>query len=154
MASKVIITYHPVLSGNILHLRRLIDNLNQALTCVPFLVQGSDILRGHLLVQRDVDGLMNPLKPRSHMWNKANLCSQPGTDLPLVYVIGKCICHEIVRQLGDIVLRGRLSASTRVSRDAKNSWLSTKEWNERGNCELGSSRITARVGNAGSFRNI
>lgn len=97
---------------------------------------------------------MNTLEPDSNVGDEGNAGSELRADLPLVNVISQAVRDNVVREELDVVLGAWLGTSSRVSRDTERSGLSTEERNQRGDSNLGCSRVAARVGNASSLGDI
>ena len=69
-------------------------------------------------------------------------------------MIRQTVRNEVVLEVLHIVLWARLRACARVTRDTKDSGLTTDELKQRRNAELSSSGVATRVCDACSVRNL
>lgn len=96
-----------VLATDVLHQRRLTDDLDQLLTGVAVLVDLANVARRHGLVERDRDGVVNAAEPDGNVRDEGHLGAELGADLALVDVARQAVRNDVAREEVDVVLGGR-----------------------------------------------
>ena len=159
-------------TSNALDERCLANNVHKLLTSITVLEDIADVARGHLLLQRDADRVLersqhcskikkgkvktyvNTLEPGGNMGNERNASVKLRADLPLVNVISQAVSDEVVGQEVDVVLRARLGTSAGVPRNTERGGLATEIRNQGTNSNLGGGSVASRVGYPGSLSNL
>lgn len=143
-----------VLPADRLDARRLPGYPYELLSCIPVLIYLSDISTAERAVKWQRDCVVDALEPRRDVRDERNLNAELVANLALVDVVGEGIGDEVVPQVLDVVLGGRLCTRTRVPRNTEDSWLPAKELNKRRNANLRRSCVAAGIGDTLRPRNI
>ena len=136
-----------MLARDVAHQRNVAGDVDELLALVAFLVDVTDITRCQRpLLDGDQHRVRDPLEPLGHVRHESDVKAQLVGDFSFVDVVGQRVRNQVVRQEGHIVLRGRLGASTGVTRHTERGGQTGNVFRKRGNGNLGSSSVAPRVG--------
>lgn len=79
--------FHAVLVHDVLEERHLADDDDKFFTSIPVLVDLSNVARGHGLVERHVDSVVNATEPRGSMGHEGNVGIQLAAYLTLILMV-------------------------------------------------------------------
>lgn len=99
-----------VLATDVLDTGGLAAHLDESLAGVSFLVQLSDVSACHCLVEWDGDCVVDALEPDGYMGDEGHFRSKLGANFALMDVVRQRVGNEVVGQVLDVVLWGRLGS--------------------------------------------
>lgn len=88
--------FDAVLTADVLDERALARNLDELLLVETVLVELSDVARGHLVGERDGDGVVDAGEPDSDVGDERHGCAELCGDLALVDMVSQTVGNEVV----------------------------------------------------------